>query len=213
IAERLIPPGVLLEVGDPGHLEPHEVVGVVGDPLRVGLGEPHPHVRREAEGRHARHSTAVLGRCAPDCLLVEKPAAAGADPALEVVGNPVALPDRMNRDGGVLVPALQGKSHSCASFNVVRRSVVTDSCRQQFTTPPHPLYGSSPAFWASASVSASDAAAVSGGPTSRGRSGSAARRGRSTGSALRGWPTPPSCALARRWPGRPKGARLPASAG
>jgi len=32
------------DVVDPRHLEPHEVVGVVGDSLRVGLRKAHPHL-------------------------------------------------------------------------------------------------------------------------------------------------------------------------
>jgi hypothetical protein len=44
VAQPLIPAGVALEVLDAGHLEPDEVVRVVDDSLRVGLGEPDFHV-------------------------------------------------------------------------------------------------------------------------------------------------------------------------
>ena len=39
VAQALIAPGEPLEVFDPRHLEPDEVIGVVRDPLRVCLGE------------------------------------------------------------------------------------------------------------------------------------------------------------------------------
>jgi hypothetical protein len=42
VAQPLIAPGELLEEVDPRRLEPDEVVRVVGDPLRVGLGEADP---------------------------------------------------------------------------------------------------------------------------------------------------------------------------
>ncbi|MDX6407515.1 MAG: NAD-dependent deacetylase [Gaiellaceae bacterium] len=57
--DRGVSTGVLREVGDPGHLEPDQVVGVVRHTLGVGLGEADRHVGAEAEAVHARHSTAV----------------------------------------------------------------------------------------------------------------------------------------------------------
>ena len=44
VAQPLVPARVPLEVLDARDLEPDEVVRVVDDPLRVGLGEPHPHL-------------------------------------------------------------------------------------------------------------------------------------------------------------------------
>ena len=44
VAQPLVAAGVPLEVLDARDLEPDEVVRVVDDPLRVGLGEPHPHL-------------------------------------------------------------------------------------------------------------------------------------------------------------------------
>jgi hypothetical protein len=42
VAKALVAAGVPFEVLDTRDLEPHEVVRVVRDPLRVGLGEAHP---------------------------------------------------------------------------------------------------------------------------------------------------------------------------
>ena len=42
VAQPLVAAGVLLEVVDARDLEPDEVVRVVGDALRVGLGEADP---------------------------------------------------------------------------------------------------------------------------------------------------------------------------
>ena len=59
LADRRISARVLGQVGDPRHLEPDEVVGVVRHPLSVGLRKADRHVGAEAESVHARHSTAV----------------------------------------------------------------------------------------------------------------------------------------------------------
>jgi len=53
-----------------------------------------------------------LSGSAPNCFLVEQAPAAGADLALDVIRNPGALPDRVDRDGVVLVAALEGHSVS-----------------------------------------------------------------------------------------------------
>jgi NAD-dependent deacetylase len=53
--------GVLLEIGDARDLEPHEVVRVVGNSLRVRLGEAHAHVRREPVAVHAGESRRGAG--------------------------------------------------------------------------------------------------------------------------------------------------------
>src|SRR6185312_9422864 len=50
------------EVLDPRHLEPDEIDRVVGDPLRVGLGEANLHLSGESEV-HGR-ATYYRGRCA-----------------------------------------------------------------------------------------------------------------------------------------------------
>ena len=49
VAQPLVAARVLLEVVDAGDLEPDEVVRVVRDALRVGLGEAHAHLGREVE--------------------------------------------------------------------------------------------------------------------------------------------------------------------
>lgn len=54
VLQRGIAPVEPRKVLDAGHLEPDEVDRVVGDPLRVCLGEPHLDVGREAEAVHAR---------------------------------------------------------------------------------------------------------------------------------------------------------------
>jgi hypothetical protein len=50
--QPLVAPAEAGEVLDPGDLEPDEVGGVVGDALRVGLGEPDRNLRRETEAVH-----------------------------------------------------------------------------------------------------------------------------------------------------------------
>ena len=57
VAQRLVAAGVRAQVLDAGDLEPDEVRRVVGDPLRVGVGEADAHVRREREALHRDHST------------------------------------------------------------------------------------------------------------------------------------------------------------
>ena len=44
VAQPLVAAREPLEVLDPRHLEPHEVVGVVGDALRVRLRKAHAHL-------------------------------------------------------------------------------------------------------------------------------------------------------------------------
>jgi hypothetical protein len=44
VAQPLVAAGESLQVVDARHLEPHEVVGVVGDSLRIGLRKAHPHL-------------------------------------------------------------------------------------------------------------------------------------------------------------------------
>jgi hypothetical protein len=53
----------------------------------------------------------ALRCCAPNSLLCQQPLAAGADLALDVVGNSGALPDSVNGDRVVLV-TLEGHSLS-----------------------------------------------------------------------------------------------------
>jgi hypothetical protein len=55
--------------------------------------------------------SSCLSGSASKCFLVEQALAAGADLALDVIRNPGALPDRVDRDGVVLV-ALEGHSFS-----------------------------------------------------------------------------------------------------
>src|SRR5439155_21392125 len=62
VAEPRIAAGVPLEVRDARDLEPDEVVRVVDDPLRVGLGEPHPHPGSETEPVHEAAMLAELIR-------------------------------------------------------------------------------------------------------------------------------------------------------
>jgi hypothetical protein len=125
LAQRGVTSGVLLEVGDTRDLEPDEVDGVMDDALRIGLGKAGTDVRAEPESGHRRHSTAVdcdgaarepggrgLGRGALDRLLVEQPLAAGADLPLDVIRDPGALPDGVNRHRVVLVSTHEGHSVS-----------------------------------------------------------------------------------------------------
>src|SRR5258708_37872750 len=55
VAELLIPARVLLEKRDARNLEPDEVVRVVCDTLRVGLGEPHSDLCGERVTLHWCH--------------------------------------------------------------------------------------------------------------------------------------------------------------
>jgi hypothetical protein len=57
VAQRVVPARVFGEVRDARQLEPHEVVRVVRDSLRVGFGEANAHVRREREALHRPDST------------------------------------------------------------------------------------------------------------------------------------------------------------
>jgi acyl-CoA dehydrogenase len=52
VAEGLVAARERAQVLDARHLEPDEVGGVVGDPLRVGVGEPDAHRSREREALH-----------------------------------------------------------------------------------------------------------------------------------------------------------------
>ena len=52
VAQPLIAAGVLIQVIDARHLEPDEVVRVVGDALRIRLCEADPHLRCETEPMH-----------------------------------------------------------------------------------------------------------------------------------------------------------------
>jgi hypothetical protein len=54
VAERLVPARVATEVLDARELEPDEVGGVVGDRLRIRLGEPHAYLDRVGERVHGR---------------------------------------------------------------------------------------------------------------------------------------------------------------
>ena len=56
VAQALVAAGVALEELDAGDLEPHEVVRVVRDALRVGLREAHADRGCEAEGYFPRHT-------------------------------------------------------------------------------------------------------------------------------------------------------------
>jgi hypothetical protein len=62
-----------------------------------------------------------LGSGSLECLLFQQALAVRANSAFHVVWNPSALPDRVNRDRGVLVPA-QGHFDV---LRVMRRAVVT----------------------------------------------------------------------------------------
>ena len=59
LAQGRIPAGEALEELHARGLEPHEVVGVVGDALGVGLGEAYADARRERE--RPLHGAALYG--------------------------------------------------------------------------------------------------------------------------------------------------------
>jgi hypothetical protein len=58
-AQLRVAAGELVEVRDACDLEPDEVVGVVRDALRVGLGEADANLGREGEAVHRAHSMTV----------------------------------------------------------------------------------------------------------------------------------------------------------
>ena len=115
VAQALVAPRIAREVVDARDLEPHEVVRVVGDALRVRLCEADTHLRCETEAMHegamlaeliaANQPCVVLGRCAPDGLLVEDPGAGRTDVPLDLVRDAGALHEHMDALGDVLMDA------------------------------------------------------------------------------------------------------------
>ncbi len=100
VAQPLVAAGELLEELDARDLEPDEVVRVVRDALRVGLGEAHLDRCREAEAVHAAR---MLRGGALDGLLVEDPGAGLADLLLDLVRDACLLREHVHTLGDVLV--------------------------------------------------------------------------------------------------------------
>ena len=70
VAQTLVAARVPLEVVDARDLEPHEVVRVVGDPLRVRLREADAHLRCETEAVHEGAMLAELITANQPCVVL-----------------------------------------------------------------------------------------------------------------------------------------------